>query len=67
MNDEILNALGNACKSYIHKPQTELRISIALARNAYFQSPKKLYGERLVRDLKKMIKIKQKNEGIEEE
>ena len=39
---DILNSLGTACKMFIEHPRQELRISIALARNPYFQGPEQL-------------------------
>ena len=39
---DIMNSLGTACKMFIEHPRQELRISIALARNPYFQGEEQL-------------------------
>ena len=46
---EIMNSLGTACKMFLENPRQELRISIALARNPYFQ------GEEQIKAIKKNI------------
>jgi hypothetical protein len=39
---DVMNSLGTACKMFIENPRQELRISIALARNPYFQGEAQL-------------------------